>query len=95
METIAEARDVLLVLPEHKGGAVESSRGREGLIFFFFSCFVSQACTRRFFLSPSDVILKPGQHLMPPKSVVNRVLLMMWPLLKSHLSSSTLVALQV
>lgn len=95
METTAEARDVPLVLPEHRGGAVESSRGREGLVFFVFSCFVSQACTLRFFLSPSDVILKPGQHLMPPKSVVNRVFLMMWPLLKSHLSSSALVVLQV
>lgn len=33
--TIDEASDVPLVLPEHKGGAVESSRGREGLVFSF------------------------------------------------------------
>ena len=94
METVAKAKDVPWVLPEHKGEAIESSRGREGHVFFFFF-FVSQAHTLWFFLSRSDVILKPGQRLMFPKSVVNRVLLMMWPLLKSHISSSTLAVLQV
>lgn len=48
-----------------------------------------------FFLRPNDVMLRPGQPLVLPKSVVSGALIMICSLLKPHFFSEALVAVRV